>query len=43
MTALTKVYGDGEKVAAAMIAYPKELNATDVSIKDFSVAGKKID
>ena len=42
MTALTKVYGDGEKVAAAMIAYPKELNAADVGIKDFSVPGKKI-
>lgn len=42
MTALTKVYGDGEKVAAAMIAYPKELNAADVGIKDFSVLGKKI-
>ena len=42
VTALTQVYGDGEKIAAAMIAYPKELNAADVGIKDFSVPGKKI-
>ena len=42
VTALTQVYGDGEKIAAAMISYPKELNAADVSAGDFSVVGKKI-
>ena len=42
VAALTRVYGDGEKIAAAMITYPKELNAADVGAGDFSVVGKKI-
>lgn len=42
MTVLTKVYGDGEKIAAAMITYPKKLNAAEVDVKDFSALGRKI-
>lgn len=42
MTALTKVYGDGEKIAAAMITYPKELNAADVSAGDFPLLERRL-
>ena len=42
LTAVTKVYGDGEKVSAAIIEYPRELSSEAVHVEDFSAKGKKI-
>ena len=42
VTALTHVYGDGEKVAAAILEYPKDINPNAVNIADFSATGKEI-
>lgn len=42
VTAVTKVYGDGEKVAAAVIEYPKAIAAVNMKPEDFSAAGKSI-
>ena len=42
VTAVTKVYGDGEKVAAAVLEYPKAITAGSVKPEDFSAAGKAI-
>ena len=42
VTAITKVYGDGEKVAAAILEYPREINPDAVNVADFSATGKKI-
>ena len=42
LTTVTKVYGDGEKVAAAIIEYPKALSSEAVHVEDFSALGKKI-
>lgn len=42
VTSLAQVYGDGEKVAAAAVEYPSELDAASLSPDDFLVAGKKI-
>lgn len=42
VTAITQVYGDGEKVAAAILEYPQDINPDAVSIADFSATGKVI-
>jgi len=42
VTAVTKVYGDGEKVAAAIIEYPRIIEAGNVKAEDYSAEGKVI-
>ncbi|MBQ7496278.1 MAG: SEL1-like repeat protein [Selenomonas sp.] len=42
VTAVTKVYGDGEKVAAAVLEYPKAIAAGSVKPEDFAAMGKAI-
>ena len=42
VTAGTKVYGDGEKVAAAVIEYYRIIDAGSVKAEDYSVEGKVI-
>ena len=42
VTAIAKVYGDGEKAAAAAVLYPKDLQAEALSPQDFSVTRKTI-
>ncbi len=41
--AIAEVYGDGEKIARAVIEYPKNLSAKKISAADFRVAGKTIE
>ena len=40
---VAKIYGDGEKISAAIIEYPKILNAKNISAADFEVEGKEIE
>lgn len=42
VTGIAEVYGDGEKIAAARIVYPKEIDARSVTADDFQVSGKTI-
>ena len=42
VTAITNVYGDGEKVAAAILEYPRDINPDAVNVADFSATGKEI-
>ena len=42
VTAITQVYGDGEKVAVAILEYPQDINPNAVNVTDFSATGKEI-
>ncbi|MBQ1462352.1 MAG: SEL1-like repeat protein [Selenomonas sp.] len=42
VTAVTRVYGSGEQVAAAILEYPKALLPDTVKPTDFTVSGKEI-
>ena len=42
VTAVTRVYGSGEQVAAAILEYPKALLPSAVKPTDFAVSGKEI-
>ena len=42
ITAITSVYGDGEKVAAAILEYPQDIEPNAVNLADFSATGKEI-
>ena len=42
VTAITSVYGDGEKVAAAILEYPQDIEPDEVNVADFSATGKEI-
>ena len=39
---IAEVYGDGEKISAAIVEYPKNISA-QISVEDFQVDGKIID
>lgn len=41
-TAITEVYGDGQKVSAVAVEYPVEISSSSLGIEDFSVEGKII-
>lgn len=43
VTGIADVYGDGEKISVAVLAYPKEIDAHSVSAEDFAVEGKTIE
>ncbi len=43
VTGIGEVFGDGEKISAAIIEYPQNINPKSVSIRDFKVADKKIE
>ena len=43
VTGIAKVFGDGEKISAAILEYPKALDAKNISAKDFEVEGKIIE
>ena len=43
VTGVAKIYGDGEKIAFAILEYPKILNPKKISAADFQVDGKKIE
>ena len=43
VTGVAEVYGDGEKIAHAIIEYPKKLDAKKITAEDFEVAGKTIE
>ena len=40
---IAEVYGDGEKIARAIVEFPKNLNPKTISAADFEVAGKTIE
>ena len=40
---VTEVFGDGEKVSAAILKYPKPINPRGVTTKSFQVEGKNIE
>ena len=40
---IAEVYGDGEKISAAIIEYPKDIDIKKISAEDFSVDGKVIE
>ena len=42
VTAVPKVYGDGEKVAAIIIKYPEAIQESSLTLNTFTVEGKKI-
>ena len=42
VTAVPKVYGDGEKVAAIIIKYPEAIQESSLALNTFTVEGKKI-
>lgn len=42
VTAITEVFGDGEKVSAVAIEYPTEIDAASLSIDDFEVENQTI-
>ena len=42
VTAITQVYGDGEKVAVAILEYPQDINPNAVNVTDFSATGKEM-
>lgn len=43
VSVITKVYGDGEKPAYAVVTYPKAIDGTTLSAEDFSVEGQTIE
>ena len=42
VTAVPKVYGDGEKVAAIIIKYPEAIQESSLTLNTFTVEGKRI-
>jgi predicted peptidase/glyoxylase-like metal-dependent hydrolase (beta-lactamase superfamily II) len=42
VTVLARVFGDGEQAAGAALLYPKTIDASSLSVSDFSVPGKTI-
>ncbi len=42
VTSLADVYGNGAQVTGAALRYPKEINASQLQVSDFSVEGKTI-
>jgi len=42
VTAITEVFGDGQKTSAAAVEYGKDINNSKLSISDFSVSGRTI-
>ena len=43
VTGIAEVYGDGEKISAAILEYPEEISPDKVSLDDFRVEGKTIE
>lgn len=43
VSVITKVYGDGEKPAYAVLEYPKAINGSQLSTDDFSVEGQTVE
>lgn len=43
VTGVAEVFGDGEKIAAAVIEYPRALSPRSVTADDFEIAGKVIE
>ena len=43
VSVISKVYGDGEKPAFAVVMYPKAIDGTALSMDDFSVEGQTIE
>ncbi len=43
VSVITKVYGDGEKPAYAVITYPKVIDGTQLVVSDFRIAGQTIE
>ncbi len=43
VTGVAEVFGDGEKIIAAILEYPSAISAQNVSPEDFVVEGKKIE
>lgn len=43
VTGVAEVYGDGEKISAAIVEYPRAINPKSVSAADFEVDGKVIE
>lgn len=43
VTGIADVYGDGEEIAAAVLAYPQAISVESVSVEDFAVDGKTIE
>ena len=43
VTGIAEVYGDGEKVTAAILKYPEKIDPKGVSTSDFHVEGKTIE
>lgn len=42
VTGVAESFGDGEKIAYAVLAYPKEIDASALSPEDFAVTGRSI-
>lgn len=42
VTAVPKIYGDGEKVVAIIIKYPEAIQESSLALNTFTVEGKKI-
>jgi hypothetical protein len=42
VTAITEVFGDGQKTSAAAVEYDKDINNSKLTISDFSVSGRTI-
>lgn len=42
VTAITEVFGDGQKVSAVALEYPGEIDAESLSADDYEVEGKRI-
>ena len=40
---IAEVYGDGEKISSAIVEYPKDISAQNISLQDFQVDGKIIE
>ena len=43
VTGIAEVYGDGEKISAAILEYPENINPKAISIDNFRVEGKTIE
>ena len=43
VTGVAEVYGDGEKIAAAILEYPKAIQSKYITADDFKVEGKVIE
>jgi predicted peptidase len=42
VTAITQVFGDGQKVSAVAIEYDKDINNSKISLSDFLVSGRTV-